>query len=126
MSTIQLCFSGFCPLSFRPLPKIVLTMEGKDKKVDFVSDDKLFIIENGSDAAEILPKRIMKAFTEHAVEKIFAKDDIPNESGYIMCDGYSYNISISINGTTKEYQADDASIETYSLLRYLASFYRGL
>ena len=71
-----------------------------------------------------LPKRVMTAFTESAINKILAKDEIPNESGLMILDGYSYEITITKGDVTKEYDADDASIETYPLLRYLASWSR--
>lgn len=71
-----------------------------------------------------LPKRVMTAFTESAINKILAKDEIPNESGLMILDGYSYEITITKGEVTKEYDADDASIETYRLLRYLVSWCR--
>ena len=71
-----------------------------------------------------LPKRVMKAFTESAIDKILSKDEIPNESGMMVLDGYDYTIVISKGNITKEYYADDCSIETYPHLRYLASWYR--
>ena len=66
----------------------------------------------------------MKAFTEHAINKILSKDEIPNESGMMILDGNSYEIVIAKGSLRKQYDADDASIETYPLLRYLASWYR--
>ena len=71
-----------------------------------------------------LPKRVLDAFTESAINKILSKDEIPNESGMMVLDGNSYEITINKGGITKEYNADDVSIETYPLLRYLASWYR--
>ena len=71
-----------------------------------------------------LPKRVLDAFTENAINKILSKDEIPNVSGMVVLDGNSYEIKISKGGICKEYDADDASIETYPLLRYLASWYR--
>lgn len=71
-----------------------------------------------------LPKRVLDAFTENAINKILSKDEIPNESGMVVLDGNSYEIKISKGSICKEYDADDASIETYPLLRYLASWYR--
>ena len=73
-----------------------------------------------------LPKRVLDVFTENAINKILSKDEIPNESGMMVLDGNSYEIKISKGGICKEYDADDASIETYPLLRYLASWYRRL
>ena len=71
-----------------------------------------------------LPKRVLDAFTEDAINKILSKDEIPNESGMEVLDGNHYEITITKGGIRKKYDADDASIETYPLLRYLASWYR--
>jgi hypothetical protein len=71
-----------------------------------------------------LPKRVLDAFTENAINKILSKDEIPNESGMMVLDGNSYDIVITKGSLRKEYWADEASIETYPLLRYLASWYR--
>ena len=68
-----------------------------------------------------LPKRVLDAFTEDAINKILSKDEIPNESGMWVLDGNHYEITITKGNLRKEYDADDASIETYPLLRYLAS-----
>lgn len=85
-------------------------------------------MENGSlgEQKELspLPKRVLNAFTESAVNKILSKDEIPNESGMMILDGNNYQIKISKGDIYKEYDADDASIETYPLLRYLASWCR--
>ena len=72
-------------------------------------------------------KQILSLDNLHArtnINKILSKDEIPNESGMMVLDGNSYEIKISKGGICKEYDADDASIETYTLLRYLASWYR--
>ena len=71
-----------------------------------------------------IPKRVLKAFTESAINKILSKDEIPNESGMMVLDGYSYDITITKGGIKKEYYANDVTIETYPLLRYLASWCR--
>lgn len=71
-----------------------------------------------------LPKRVLDAFTENAINKILSKDEIPNESGMVVLDGNHYEIKITKGGICKEYDADDVTIETYPLLRYLASWYR--
>ncbi len=71
-----------------------------------------------------LPKRILNAFTENAIDKILSKDEIPNESGMMVLDGNHYEITITKGKVKKEYYANDASIETYPLLRYLASWCR--
>ena len=71
-----------------------------------------------------LPKRVLDAFTENAINMILSKDEIPNESGMVVLDGHHYEITITKGKEKKEYYADDASIETYPLLRYLASWCR--
>ena len=71
-----------------------------------------------------IPKRVLNAFTESAINKILEKDEIPNESGMMVLDGYSYDITITKGNVRKEYCANDVTIETYPLLRYLASWCR--
>lgn len=71
-----------------------------------------------------LPKRVLTAFTENAINKILSKDEIPNESGMSVLDGHTYWITITKGDLTKEYYADDAIIETYPILRYLANWFR--
>ena len=71
-----------------------------------------------------IPKRVLDAFTENAIDRILSKDEIPNESGMMVLDGNSYEITITKGNIRKVYAADDASIETYPLLRYLASWCR--
>lgn len=71
-----------------------------------------------------LPNRVLKAFTENTINKILAKDEIPNESGISVLDGYNYKIKLTKGDICKEYNADDANIESYPLLRYLASWCR--
>ena len=71
-----------------------------------------------------LSKRVLNAFTENTINKILSKDEIPNESGFEVLDGHHYEITITKGDVKKEYYANDASIETYPLLRYLASWYR--
>ena len=71
-----------------------------------------------------LPKRVLTAFTENAINKILSKDEIPNETGMTVLDGISYDIKITKGNIRKKYYADVVSIETYPLLRYLASWCR--
>ena len=79
----------------------------------------------GQEASElVLPKRILKAFTESAINEILSKDEIPNVSSMTVLDGDSYEIAITKGNERKEYYADELSIETYPLLRYLASWCR--
>jgi hypothetical protein len=76
----------------------------------------------GQEELPAIPKRVLTAFTKNAINKILEKDEIPNESYMMVLAGYSYEITITKGDVTKEYDADDASIETYPLLRYLASW----
>ena len=100
---------------------VVLTIDEKGKNYKAK-------LENGilGEQEELppLPKRVLDAFTESAINKILSKDEIPNESGWMVLDGNHYEIRITKGNLRKEYFADDASIETYPLLRYLASWYR--
>lgn len=100
---------------------VVLTLDEKGKSYKAK-------LENGflGEKKELspIPKRVLDAFTENAIDKILSKDEIPNESGFEVLDGNSYDIIITKGGLRKEYWANDASIETYPLLRYLASWYR--
>jgi hypothetical protein len=98
---------------------VVLTLDekGKSYKAEIIND-----YSGNKEELSNLPKRVLYAFTENAINKILAKDEIPNESGMMVLDGYSYEITITKGDVTKEYDADDASIETYPLLRYLASW----
>ena len=77
-------------------------------------------------AGEVIerPASIVKELTENAIDRILSKDEIPNESGMMVLDGNSYEITITKGNIRKVYSADDASIETYPLLRYLASWCR--
>lgn len=99
---------------------VVLTLDEKGKSYKVKCED---LMGNQKDLPPI-PKRVLKAFTESAVNKILSKDEIPNESGMMVLDGYSYDITITKGGIKKEYYANDVTIETYPLLRYLASWCR--
>lgn len=100
---------------------VVLTLDekGKSYKAKF---EKGFLREQ--EELPAIPKRVLTAFTKNAINKILEKDEIPNESGMMVLDGYSYEITITKGDLCKEYDADDASIVTYPLLRYLASWCR--
>ena len=107
---------------------VVMTIDetGKSYKVAFNNSFEEFTNELSNNQKELppLPKRVLKAFTENAINKILSKDEIPNESGMMVLDGHHYEITITKGDVKKEYYADDASIETYPLLRYLASWCR--
>lgn len=97
---------------------VVLTFDEKGKSYKAKCED---IMGNQKDLPPI-PKRVLNAFTESAINKILSKDEIPNESGFEVLDGNSYDITITKGGIKKEYFANDVTIETYPLLRYLASW----
>ena len=107
---------------------VVLTLDekGKSYKVKFDNPLGEFAKEISGKQEDLppAPKRVLDAFTENAINRILSKDEIPNESGMMVLDGNSYEITIIKGDMRKKYDADDASIETYPLLRYLASWYR--
>ena len=121
MEKIRLKFSAAPSLFPSNGLVVVLTLDEKGKNYKAK-------MENGilGEQKEIspLPKRVMDAFTENTINKILSKDEIPNESGMMVLDGNNYEIVITKGNLRKEYDADDVSIETYPLLRYLASWYR--
>lgn len=128
MEKIKLEFSA-TPCHF-PLNgvNVVMTLDETGKKYTVGYDDQLAEIMNkASEKLEELPplpKRVLDAFTENAINKILSNDEIPNESGMLVLDGNHYKIKITKGNLCKEYDADDVTIETYPLLRYLASWYR--
>ena len=132
MEKIKLEFSATPSLYPSNGVEVVMTLDESGKnytivKNDFLADlKKKFSVEQEEKQEEqpSLPQRVLNAFTENAINKILSKDEIPNESGMMVLDGYSYEIKITKGEISKEYYADDASIETYPLLRYLASWCR--
>ena len=99
---------------------VVLTLDEKGKSYKAKRENLL----EKQEVVPPLPKRVLNAFTENAINKILSKDEIPNESGFEVLDGNSYEITITKGNIRKKYDANDASIETYPLLRYLASWCR--
>ena len=128
MEKIKLEFSAQHSLNIYDSVDVVMTLDETGKNYTVGYDDRLAEIFNKlSDKLEelpSLPKRVLDAFTENAINKILSKDEIPNESGKVVLDGNHYEIKITKGDVCKEYDADDLSIETYPLLRYLASWYR--
>ena len=108
MEKIKLEFSAHHSLNCFDSVNVVMTLDETGKNYTVPS----------------LPKRVLDAFTENAINKILSKDEIPNESGKVVLDGNHYEIKITKGDVCKEYDADDLSIETYPLLRYLASWNR--
>ena len=121
MDKIKLKFSATPSLFLSNGIVVVLTLDetGKSYKAKLEND----ILGEQKELSPI-PKRVLDAFTENAINEILSKDEIPNESGMMVLDGNSYEIIITKGNLRKEYDADDVSIETYPLLRYLASWYR--
>lgn len=107
---------------------VVLTLDEKGKSYTAEYDSPLGEFDNSLSEKKkdlpTIPERVLKAFTEKAINKILSKDEIPNESGFEVLDGHHYEITITKGDVKKEYYANDASIETYPLLRYLASWCR--
>ena len=129
MEKITLKLSGSGIIVHFPEYTVVLTMDetGKKSFLEVPDDENLSEIipdYNGGPMNVELPKRVMKAFTERAIDRILSKDEMPSDSGWIVLDGNSYTIVITKGDLTKEYDANDCSIETYPLLRYLASWYQ--
>lgn len=138
MDKIRLKFSATPSLFPGNGMVIVLTLDEKGKhykvkKEDLMEKLNKEISRLGVPADELpenkkelppLSKRVLNAFTESAINKILSKDEIPNESGLCVLDGNHYEITITKGDFRKEYYANDSSIDTYPLLRYLASWYR--
>lgn len=128
MEKIQLKFSATPRLFPADSIVVVLTLDEKGKsytaKYENPLGDLAKDISEKQKELPPIPKRVLDAFTENAIDKILSKDEIPNESGMMVLDGNSYEITITKGDLRKEYDANDASIETYPLLRYLASWCR--
>ena len=121
MEIIKLKFSATPSLFPSNGMVVVLTLDEKGKCYKAKLENSIF---GEQKELSSIPKRVLDAFTEDAINKILSKDEIPNESGMEVLDGNSYDIIITKGSLRKEYWANDASIETYPLLRYLASWYR--
>ena len=120
MEKIKLKFSATPSLFPGNCMVVVLTLDEKGKSYK-AKRENLF---EKQEVVSPLPKRVLKAFTESAINKILSKDEFFNESGYEVLDGNNYEITITKGNIRKKYDANDASIETYPLLRYLASWCR--
>ena len=120
MEKIKLEFSVQHSLIVSDSVVVVMTLDEKGKSYKAKCED---LMGNQKELPP-LPKRVLNAFTENAINKILSKDEIPNESGFEVLDGNHYEITITKGNVRKEYYANDASIETYPLLRYLASWCR--
>ena len=122
MEKIKLKFSATPSLFPGNGVVVVLTLDEKGKS--YKAKRNTIALFGEQEELPPLPKRVLNAFTENAIDKILSKDEIPNESGMVVLDGYHYEITITKGDLRKEYDADDVSIETYPLLRYLASWCR--
>ena len=122
MEKIKLKFSATPSLFPGNGVVVVLTLDEKGKSYKAKRNTISFFGEQ--EELPPLPKRVLDAFTENAIDKILSKDEIPNESGMVVLDGNHYEITITKGDLRKEYDADDSSSETFPLLRYLASWSR--
>jgi len=122
MEKIRLKFSATPSLFPGNGVVVILTLDEKGKS--YKAKRKTIALFGEQEELPPLPKRVLDAFTENAINMILSKDEIPNESGMVVLDGHHYEITITKGKGNKEYYADDASIETYPLLRYLASWCR--
>lgn len=120
MEKIKIKFSAQHSLIVSDSVVVVMSLDEKVKSYKAKCEDLM----GTQKALRPIPKRVFKAFTESAINKILEKDEIPNESGFEVLDGYSYDITITKGNVRKEYYANDVTIETYPLLRYLASWCR--
>ena len=128
MEKIKLAFDVTQRYELSDSMVVVLTLDETGKNCKLKYKYPIFEIVDGlsenQDEKPLLPKRVLAAFTENTINKILSKDEIPNESGLSVLDGTSYEITITKGDICKKYYADDVSIETYPLLRYLASWCR--
>ena len=122
MEKIKLKFSATPSLFPGNGVVVVLTLDEKGKSYKAKRNTISFFGEQ--EELPPLPKRVLDAFTENAIDKILSKDEIPNESDMVVLDGNHYEITITKGDLRKEYDADDSSSETFPLLRYLASWSR--
>ena len=123
MEKVSLEFSAQHSLSALSNIIVVITLDETGKSY---TAEKANEVLGNKEKLPSLPKRVLKAFTENAINKILSKDEIPNESGMMVLDGNHYEITITKGNVKKEYYANDVEIETYPLLRYLASWCRRL
>ena len=122
MEKIRLKFSATPSLFPGNGVVVVLTLDEKGKS--YKAKRNTIALFGEQEELPPLPNRVLDAFTENVINMILSKDEIPNESGMVVLDGHHYEITITKGKEKKEYYADDASIETYPLLRYLASWCR--
>lgn len=122
MEKIRLKFSATPSLFPENGVVVVLTLDEKGKS--YKAKRNTIALFGEQEELPPLPNRVLDAFTENVINMIMSKDEIPNESGMVVLDGHHYEITITKGKEKKEYYADDASIETYPLLRYLASWCR--
>ena len=122
MDKIKLKFSATPSLFPGNSMVVVLTLDEKGKSYKAKRENLL----EKQEVVSPLPKRVLNAFTENAINRILSKDEIPNESGFEVLDGNHYEITITKGYIRKKYDANEVEIETYPLLRYLASWCKKL
>ena len=121
MEKIKLEFSASHCFNLLSKKVVVMTLDETGK--NYTAEIRYNLSGNKEELPN-LSKRVLAAFTENAINKILSKDEIPNETDIMVLDGYNYQIKISKGDVCKDYYADDASIKTYPLLKYLASWCR--
>ena len=109
MEKIKLEFSTQNSLVVSDSVIVVMTLDEKGKNYKVKYED---LMGNKKELRPI-PKRVLNAFTESAINKILEKDEIPNESGMMVLDGYSYDITISKGGIKKEYYGSPVNLCVY-------------
>lgn len=129
MEKIKLEFSATPSLYPVNGVKVVMTLDETGKKYKARMKNSLAEIFNKLSGKKekqpsipSIPECVLEAFTENAIDQILSKDEIPNETGMMVLDGNSYDITITKGDKRKKYYADNVTIETYPLLRYLASW----
>lgn len=122
MEKIILKFSASCSLSTESAD-VTMTMDENGKHYSAKKGHRFVLLNEFPESELTLPKRVLRAFTGHAIDRILAADTIPENPGVCVLDGSSYDVTITKGNVTKEYTANDANIGYYPLLRYLASWY---
>ena len=76
---------------------LILNEKEKQYTIEYVHH---FTRREGSPGEEeagklVLPKEVLDAFTEEAVNRILSKDEIPNLTNTLVLDGFNYEITIT-------------------------------
>ena len=126
MEKIEMQFTAGYSLDILRRVTVTLTLDRKGKRYSIGYGLPDLETEEGQAEAQaeeaVLPESILAAFTEEAVAEILSRNEIPNEAGFHILDGNTYDIIIRRGRRKREYYADEASIRTYPLLRKLANW----